>query len=128
MGPFGYMHSHLTISLIFFLNNFFLKMMLFHVVSTYKTYGGDTLHQYLLHFFNKILDTGKVPQRLNIVKCVLIHKSGDNLDMLNYRPIAIPSSLLRPLTMRMNTDMSRIVEQEGILGVYFIYNICIYRY
>ena len=44
MGPFGYMHSHLTISLIFFLINFFLKMKLFHVVSTYKTYRGDTLH------------------------------------------------------------------------------------
>ena len=50
-------------------------------------YSGEVLQDYLLSFYNRIWETGLVPERLNAVKCVLIHKSGDSLDMLNYRPI-----------------------------------------
>ena len=32
------------------------------------------------------------------------------------RPIAVPSCLIRPITMRMTNDMTEIVEKEGILG------------
>ena len=48
-------------------------------------YGGDLLLKYLSALYNKILEEGVVPEILNTVKCVLIHKSGDSLDMLNYR-------------------------------------------
>ena len=79
-------------------------------------YSCGALKEYLLAFYNKILEQGQVPENLNAIKCVLIHKSGDTLDMLNYRPIAVPSCLLRPITIRLAEDMSQIVEQEGILG------------
>ena len=48
-------------------------------------YSGEAIKQYLLALYSKIFDEGKVPQNLNAVKCVLVHKSGDTLDMLNYR-------------------------------------------
>ena len=54
---------------------------------------------------------------LNVVKCLLLHKTGDSLNMLNYRPIAVPSCLLRILTVRMAEDMGGIAETEGILGM-----------
>ena len=79
-------------------------------------HAGEKLLKYLREFYNKIWRTGNVPESLNVIKCVLLHKSGDSLDMLNYRPIAIPSCLLRPITKRLADDMSSIVEREGILG------------
>ena len=36
--------------------------------------SSDKFKQYLLIFYNKILEEGKVPEELNIGKCVLIHK------------------------------------------------------
>ena len=73
----------------------------------------------MLLFYNKIWEKGIVPECLNAVKCVLVHKSSDSLDMLNYRPLSVPSSLLRPITVRLAQDMSQIVEDEGILGENF---------
>ena len=32
------------------------------------------------------------------------------------RPIAVPPSLLRPITARLAEDMAHVVETEGILG------------
>ena len=87
-----------------------------NIPSEVLKYADDNLLQYLLIFYNKILKLGIVPESLNVIKCVLIHKSGDTLDLLNYRPIAIPSCLLRPITIRLSKDMSRIAETEGLLG------------
>ena len=87
-----------------------------NIPSEILKYSGCLLKRYLLTFYNKVFEEGIVPESLNVVKCVLIHKSGDSLDMLNYRPIAVPNSLLRPITMRLTEDMSKIVEDEGILG------------
>ena len=79
-------------------------------------YGGETLLSYLLIFYNLIWKTGYVPECLNAVKCVLIPKSGDTLEMLNYCPIAVSSCLLRRITKRLAEDMSHIAEREGLLG------------
>ena len=35
---------------------------------------------------------------------------------INYRPITVPSNLLRLITVRMCKLMTKIVEEEGILG------------
>ena len=37
------------------------------------------LLDYLLEFYNVIWKSGDVPESLNVIKCVLIHKSGDSL-------------------------------------------------
>ena len=95
-------------------------------------YAGRQLREYLLVFFNSILKSGNVPPALNVVKCILLHKGGDSLNLLNYRPLAISSSLLRILTQRMAQDMSSISEAEGYLGkphinVYFPQFVCFTR-
>ena len=88
-----------------------------NIPSEVLRYADDNLQSYLLEFYNKILKEGVVPERLNVIKCILLHKSGDSLNPLNYQPIAVPSCLIRPITIRMSEDMTQIVEQEGILGM-----------
>ena len=39
--------------------------------------------QYLLAFLNKIIESGLVPQSLNVGKCVLIYKVGSSLTNVN---------------------------------------------
>ena len=87
-----------------------------NIPSEVLKYSGDYLQSFLLTFYNKILDEGLVPEKLNVIKCILLHKKGDSLDVLNYRPIAVPSCLLRPITMRLTEDMTQIVETSGTLG------------
>ena len=45
------------------------------------------------------------------------HSRVVRLYILLCRPLAVPSSLLRPITVRMTEDMSSIAESEGILGM-----------
>ena len=45
------------------------------------------------------------------------HSRVVRLYILECRPLAVPSSLLRPITVRMTEDMSSIAESEGILGM-----------
>ena len=41
---------------------------------------------------------------------------GDTMAPSNYRPVTIPSNLLRILTLRMCQKMTDIVEEKGFLG------------
>ena len=43
-------------------------------------------------------------------------KGGDSTLPVNYRPITVPSNLLRLLTVRMCNQMTKIVEENGMLG------------
>ena len=88
--------------------------------------------QYLLAFLNQIIKDGKVPPEINIGKCMLIHKvtklslysqfnlkiqqGGDSLSPAQYRPITIPSNILRLLTVRMCAGMTEAAESNGLLG------------
>ena len=87
-----------------------------NIPSEVLKYSGKTLKSYLLTFYNRIWRSGRVPESLNAVKCILLHKGSDSLDMLNYRPISVSSCLLRPITMRLAEDMSMVVERNGLLG------------
>ena len=88
--------------------------------------------QYLLIFLNKIISDGVVPEQLNSGKCILIHKvyinnlknisltkyiqGGDSLSMGQYRPITVPSNILRLLTVRMTNIMTSIAEENKMFG------------
>jgi hypothetical protein len=88
--------------------------------------------QFLLVFLNRILEDGAVPEALNIGKCMLIFKvniqksfsknqlkssqGGDSLQPSQYRPITIPSNLLRLVTVRMCGLMSSAAEENHLLG------------
>ena len=56
-----------------------------NIPSEILKYSDDYLQKYLLVFYNRIWEKGIVPEQLNTIKCILLHKSGDSLDMLNYR-------------------------------------------
>ena len=56
-----------------------------NIPSEVLKYSGESVRAYLLGFYNKIWEHGIVPQQLNTIKCVLIHKKGDSLNTLNYR-------------------------------------------
>ena len=79
------------------------------------------------------MECGEVPEELNVGKCVLIPKvnitssgskaliknysqGGDSLEASQYRPITIPSNILRLVTVRMCNRMTKIAEEEGFLG------------
>ena len=53
---------------------------------------------------------------LNDGKCVLIHKGGDSLMPSQYRPITVPSNILRLLTVRMNERMTEVAERNSLIG------------
>ena len=89
--------------------------------------------QYLLAFYNQIIKDGCVPESLNAGKCILIFKviytlktlsfslfiffqGGDSLSPAQYRPITIPSNLLRVLTVRMCNLMTNMSELHGLIG------------
>ena len=71
---------------------------------------------YLLVFLNKILSEGVVPEDLNKGKCILIFKGGDSMLASQYRPLTVPSNLLRLLTIRMCSHMTHIAEEQQMLG------------
>ena len=77
------------------------------------------------------MESGEVPQELNVGKCVLVPKvkkdvqvqypsineqGGDSLKASQYRPITIPSNILRLITIRMCERMTKISEDNGFLG------------
>ena len=94
--------------------------------------GSSTFKHYFVQFLNRVMGEGSVPEELNIGKCVLIYKiytgmlqsldlaiitkGGDSQQPSQYRPITIPSNILRLITIRMCRKMTSIVEENGILG------------
>ena len=94
--------------------------------------GSYNFKQFLLVFLNRILEDGSVPEALNKGKCMLIFKvnyqklfpktnqnalqGGDSLQPSQYRPITIPSNLLRLVTVRMCGLMSSAAEKNHLLG------------
>ena len=47
---------------------------------------------------------------------MIILQGGDSLEPSNYRPITIPSNLLRLITVRMAKSMAALAEEHGMLG------------
>lgn len=47
----------------------------------------------LLHIFNLSFATGVFPEPLKVTKIIPIYKGGDKLDLFNYRPISLTSSV-----------------------------------
>ena len=46
----------------------------------------------------------------------LFLQGGDSLDPVNYRPITVPSNILRLLTVRMCKKMTKVAEEQKMIG------------
>ena len=59
------------------------------IIAEMFLYGGDCLLEYLVEFFNGIINTGEVPANWKESFFILLHKGGPTADPNNWRPIAI---------------------------------------
>ena len=51
------------------------------------------IYESLTHIFNVSLCTGNFPSKLKLARITPLYKSGDIVDMNNYRPISVLPSL-----------------------------------
>ena len=51
-----------------------------------------------------------------LLMILIYNQGGDSLQPSQYRPITIPSNLLRLLTVRMSKRMTDVAESNGMLG------------
>lgn len=69
----------------------------------------------LAHCINLSLSWGSVPKQAKIAKITPIHKSGDNNDLNNYRPISILPSLSKIYEKIVHTRLYKYIEKYNIL-------------
>lgn len=70
----------------------------------------------LKHIFNLSLAEGMVPSQLKIAKVVPIFKSGDSLDLNNYRPISLLPSLSKVLEKIVCSRLNEFLDQNSIIN------------
>lgn len=66
-----------------------------NIYSEYIKAGGEPLITALLHLFNSILKTNKVPSNFKKALIVVVFKKGSRLDCNNYRPISLLSHVYK---------------------------------
>jgi len=72
----------------------------------------------LMYIFRKSIATGKVPEKLKIAKISPIFKSGDNLNVTNYRPISLLSNFAKILEKIVHKKLSFFLESNNLLSKY----------
>ena len=70
----------------------------------------------LRHIFLKSLSSGIVPSKLKIAKVVPLFKSGDCLDMSNYRPISLLSSFSKILEKIVHTRLYSYLQSNSLIS------------
>ena len=68
----------------------------------------------LLHIFNLCLTTGIFPDEMKIARVIPIHKSGDRLDLHNYRPISLLPAFSKLLEKAINMRITDFFESYGL--------------
>ncbi|MES9902847.1 MAG: reverse transcriptase family protein [Sedimenticola sp.] len=68
------------------------------------------------NLFNRVLDTGIMPECWLEGYIIPIHKKGDPMDPSNYRPITLLSCLGKLFTSILNTRVTNFVEEHDILN------------
>ena len=86
------------------INNFILKSVINSIVAP------------LVHIFNLSLETGTVPNQMKIAKVIPLFKKGDNLDVGNYRPISLLSTLSKILERIVYVRTENFLSMHNILS------------
>jgi len=78
----------------------------------------STFHLYidpLVHIFNLSLENGVFPDELKIAKIIPLHKSGDTMNITNYRPISVLPLFSKILERLMYSRLISFIQQHDIL-------------
>jgi len=70
----------------------------------------------LLHIYSRSILSGKVPKKFKIAKVVPIFKSGDCLELNNYRPISLLSNFAKILEKIVYLRLSNFLETKNIIS------------
>ena len=70
----------------------------------------------LLVLFNRVKNKGVIPDAWRRGRLCLIHKKGPMTDVSNYRPLTVITSFSSLYTKMLNSRMTRVVEDHGLLG------------
>ena len=79
-------------------------------------HGPQCLLDLLLVLFNRVKNNGTIPSSWKRGRLVLIHKKGPTTDAFNYRPLTILTSMSSIYTKLLNSRLTEVVEQHGLLG------------
>ena len=70
----------------------------------------------MANLFNKIKNTGTLPNGWNCGRITLVHKKGLRSKLGNYRPITVLVSLSSFFSKLLNERLIQVVEAHGLLG------------
>ena len=88
-----------------------LSMSFIKAIATY-------LSEPLLHIFNCSLSAGVVPNKFKIAKVVPIFKSGEHLDVNNYRPISLLSNFSKIFEKIIHGRLTKYLDSNNIISEY----------
>uniref|UniRef100_A0A7E4UZN1 Reverse transcriptase domain-containing protein n=1 Tax=Panagrellus redivivus TaxID=6233 RepID=A0A7E4UZN1_PANRE len=78
-------------------------------------YGAITLSQLLTDLFNQIAEEGCLHEDMTFSRTILLYKKGDPLDIGNYRPISLLSTIYKVLTKVLAERIGATVVERGFL-------------
>lgn len=70
----------------------------------------------ILHLMNKIIETGKIPQKMKITHLRPIYKNGKKTDPNNYRPIGSLSVIMKILEHHIKKQMQKYLTEHNIIS------------
>ena len=76
----------------------------------------ESFHRHLTLLYNRVKDQSKVPKAWNRGRVVLVHKSGSESEVGNYRPITVLTCMNATYSKILNARLAEVVERHRILG------------
>ena len=74
--------------------------------------SGEKVKSLLFMFINNIFRTGYIPEDLNTGRVKLLFKSGDHLDLSNYRSFTVSSVIVKLFTKIYRARLSKVLEDN----------------
>ena len=76
----------------------------------------ESFHRHLTMLYNRVKDLSQVPKAWKRGRVVLVHKSGSQSEVGNYRPLTVLTCMNATYSKILNARLSEVVERHRILG------------
>lgn len=76
----------------------------------------ESFHRHLTMLYNRVKDQSQVPKSWNRGRVVLVHKSGSESEVTNYRPVTVLTCFNATYSKILNRRLAEVVERHRILG------------